>query len=88
MVDDNNIYNSGLNSQDWVSLRDVMWPFIHAEDMKTITIKEVPEHLKNHPLIKCIKKYKQTEEDQYLDEAGQYLAPSKEPFGWYVLLTK
>lgn len=83
-----NIYNSGLNRDDWQSLRDAIWPFVHARTPSDIAIAEVAQHLADHPLINLIKKYKETGDENYLDQAGRYLIPSEEPFGWYVPLTK
>jgi hypothetical protein len=87
-ISQTNIYNSGLNETDWKSLRDVIWPFIHAKNPSDIAIPEVPQHLANHPVIMLIKKYKEIGDEDYLDQAGQYLIPTSEPFGWYVALTK
>ena len=87
-MNDDNVYNSGLNDADWLALRDVIWPFIHADDPSKVDIPEVPMHLKNHPMLKEIKKYKGTGNDKYLDKAGQYLIPTGKSFGWYVPLTK
>ena len=83
-----NVYNTGLNESDWKSLRDVILPFIHARKPLDVAIRQVPQHLTNHPLIDLIKKYKETGERSYLDQAGQCLIPTKEPFGWYVPLLK
>lgn len=83
-----NVYNSGLNYTDWQLLRDAIQPFIHAKTPANIEILKVPEHLTNHPLIELIKKYRETGDENFLDQAGQYLVPSSEPFGWYVTLTK
>ena len=83
-----NVYNSGLNNADWQSLRDILWPFIHAKNPSEITIPQVPQHLANHPLIELIIKYKETGIENYLDRAGQYLVPTSQPFGWYLTLTK
>jgi len=83
-----NVYKSGLNEADWCALRDVIWPFIHAKDPSKVNIPNVPQHLKNHPLVKQIQKYKETGNEKYLDKAGKCLIPTKEFFGWYVSLTK
>lgn len=83
-----NVYNSGLDYADWQILRDVIWPFIHAKTPANIEIQKVPEHLTNHPLIELIRMYRETGDEGFLDQAGQYLVPSNEPFGWYVTLTK
>ncbi|MEJ2361755.1 MAG: hypothetical protein P8Z75_10060 [Gammaproteobacteria bacterium] len=87
-MDKKNIYGSGLNSEDWFFLRNVMWPFIHTEDPTSVEIAEVPHHLVKHALIENIRKYKETGEGKYLDKAGQCLIPTERSFGWYVPLTK
>jgi hypothetical protein len=83
-----NVYNSGLNDTDWQLLRDVFWPFVHTKNPSDVAIPEVPQHLANHPLVLLIKKYKETGNEDYLDQAGQHLVPTNKPFGWYVPLTK
>jgi hypothetical protein len=88
ITNNKNVYSSGLDDADWKSLRDVIWPFVHAKNPSDIAIAEVPQHLANHPLINLIKKYKETGDENYLDQAGQHLIPTNEPFGWYVPLTK
>ncbi len=87
-MDDKNIYGSGLNRTDWQVLRDVIWPFLHAKDPRKVELLSVPGHLRDHPLVNYIRKYKETGDEKYLDMAGQCLIPTKEPFGWYVPLTK
>jgi hypothetical protein len=83
-----NVYGSGLNDADWCALRDVVWPFIHADDPSAVPMPEVPDHLKAHPIVEAIRRYRRDKRDEDLDQAGQGLIPSKDPFGWYVLLTK
>ncbi len=83
-----NVYKSGLDADDWICLRNVIWPFIHAEDIKSIPIVDVPDHLKEHRVVKFIRMYKETGNDEYLDKAGQCLIPTTKPFGWYLPLTK
>jgi hypothetical protein len=31
-MDEGNVFGSGLNSEDWLALRDAVWPFLHADD--------------------------------------------------------
>lgn len=83
-----NFLNSNLNENDWNILRDVIWPFIHANDASKVEILNVPDHLKQHPLIDYLQKFKETGDEKYLDSAGQCLIPTQEPFGWYLPLTK
>jgi hypothetical protein len=87
-ADQKSIYNSGLNLRDWISLRDALWPFIYAKDPSAISIPDVPPHLEHHPLIKTIQKYRETNDENDLVRAGQYLAPTNKSFGWYVVITK
>ena len=68
-MDDDDVYECGLNSEDWICLRDVVWPFIHAESIESINVPEVPDYLKEHELGEYIKKYKETGDDKYLDKA-------------------
>jgi len=82
-------YGSGLNSQDWISLRDVLWPFLHAEDPSEVEIsRNLPSRLEDHPLVALVREYKATGAVHLLDQAGRLLIPTNEPFGWYVPLTK
>jgi len=87
-MSDDDVYGSGLNSDDWISLRDVIWSFLHAKDLESVEIPPVPQHLQSHPLIEFIQKYKSTGDEEFLDKAGQILIPSEKPFGWYLGLTK
>ena len=87
-VSQTNVYNSGLNASDWKSLRDVIWPFLHAKDPSLVEVPAVPDHLADHPLIKMIQSYKETGDVKYLDEAGKCLIPTEVSFGWYTALTK
>ncbi|HKI54990.1 MAG TPA: hypothetical protein VJ987_12760 [Anaerolineales bacterium] len=87
-MSDKNFHNTGLNEADWKILRDIMWPFIHANDLSKVEISNVPEHLMKHPLIDYLRSYKETGDEKYLDSAGQCLIPTQEPFGWYLPLTK
>lgn len=82
------IYGSDLNDEDWVSLRNALSPFIHAKRPAEVPIPPVPNHLDQHPLMECIRKYRATGDDTYLDRAGRFLVPTDTPFGWYVPLTK
>ena len=85
---EDNVYGSGLSSEDWIALRDAIWPFLHAEDPSEIDIPGVPRHLQSHPLLAKLELYRETKAKRYLDEAGQMLIPMEEPFGWYLPLTK
>jgi hypothetical protein len=88
-MDESDVGGSGLNLDDWVALRDVFWPFIHAENPAHVPApRGLPKHLKNHRLVRLIRKYRDTSDKKYLDQAGQLLIPTSEPFGWYVPLTK
>ena len=82
------MYGTNLNEEDWISLRDVILPFIHASDPRSVEIPPIPEHLESHPVVVLIRKYKKTGKDKYLDKAGQQLIQTEKPFGWYVILTK
>ncbi|MGY8881767.1 MAG: hypothetical protein ACKVJL_04990 [Dehalococcoidia bacterium] len=88
MANSSDVYGSGLNDQDWNSLRDVIWPFLHADDPSVIDVPSVPRHLVDHSVLKLIRDYRTTGDDQLLDKAGRYLIPTDEPFGWYIPLTK
>jgi hypothetical protein len=80
-----NIHGSGLNSEDWLALRDVLWPFYLAKDPARVEIIQgLPEHLREHPLIALVHRYRDTGDDKYLDEAGRLLVPTGLPFGWRV----
>jgi hypothetical protein len=83
-----NVYNSGLNATDWKTLRDVIWPFLHAKDPSMVKIPAVPDHLVDHPLVRMIQNYKETGDESFLDEAGKCLIPTEVSFGWYTALTK
>ena len=87
-TDDQNVYDSGLNSSDWCALRDVIWPFLHTRVPQAVDFPSVPEHLANHPVVTLMRQFQATGADELLDRAGQYLIPTKDPFGWYVPLTK
>ncbi len=87
-MSEDNIYNSGLNEADWKSLRDVIWPFIHAKEPDLVELPIIPSHLIDHALVKYIQKYKETGDEKYLDMAGQCLIPTEKYFGWYVPITK
>lgn len=88
-MDEKNVYNSGLASDDWRALREVIWPFIHAEHPAQVEIPQgLPAHLSEHPLVALIRRYRATGDSTYLDQAGRLLAPTDEPFGWYLPLTK
>jgi hypothetical protein len=87
-IDPEDVYASGLNLEDWTALREILSPFLHVEDPSSVKMPPVPHHLRDHPLIDAIRLYRDTEEGTYLDNAGQCLVPSKEPFGWYLPLTK
>jgi len=88
-IDNENVYGSGLRSDDWIALRDIFWPFIHAKEPEMIELpSNIPEHLQDHPLLQYLKQYQATVNKEYLDKAGQILIPTKEPFGWYLPLTK
>lgn len=87
-MDEVNVYGSGLNSTDWCSLRDIVWPFLHAEDPSKVAMPEVPSHLNKHPIVEAIRRYRRHNKDEDLDLAGRGLIPTTEPFGWYVVLTK
>lgn len=83
------VYGSGLGSEDWTILRDVIWPFLHVDNPANVAIpQELPEQVKEHPIVRLVRKYQQTGEDRFLDQAGQHLIPTGEAFGWYVPLTK
>jgi hypothetical protein len=81
-------YHHEISNSDYIALKHVMWPFIHAKEPSTVQIPEYPSHLSDHPLVNYINKYKNTADKTYLDKAGQILCPTSEPFGWYVALTK
>jgi hypothetical protein len=85
---DNDVYGSGLNSEDWISLKDMIWPFVHADDPGSVEIPAVPPYLKSHPVVQWIKKYQSTGDKAFLDKAGHLLIPTRKPFGWYLPLTK
>jgi hypothetical protein len=88
MIDKDNVYGSGLNESDWCALKDIVFPFLHADDPSIVPMPDVPEHLSHHPIVEAIRRYRRSKRDKDLDLAGQGLIPSKEPFGWYVVLTK
>ncbi|MCL6592326.1 MAG: hypothetical protein K6U80_20575 [Firmicutes bacterium] len=85
---DNDVYGSGLQREDWYALLKFMMPFIHCKDPSIVEIPSIPEHLKDHPLVRAIYNYRSTGDDSYLDQAGRFLCPTDKPFGWYVVLTK
>jgi hypothetical protein len=88
-MDNENIYGSGLNNEDWTALRDVIWPFLHASDPRVVEVSpRLPVHLQNHPLVSLIHEYQATGADDLLDRAGRLLIPTDKPFGWYAPLTK
>lgn len=82
------VYGSGLNSEDWRALRDAIWPFLHAQAPARVRMPRLPKHLKDHQLVRLIRKYRETGDEKYLDRAGRILIPTKKPFGWYLALTK
>ena len=70
-------------------MRDVIWPFLHAEDPGTVKVSpRLPAHLQNHPLVSLIRENQARGAEDLLDGAGRLLIPTDEPFGWYVFLTK
>ena len=81
-------YGSGLDPNDWMSLRDVIWPYLHADNPAEVEVPYVPDHLRDHEIIRLIRQYRESADKDLLDKEGQLLVPSKEPFGWYVPLTK
>jgi len=81
-------YGSGIPHDDWIALRDIVFPFLHADDPGTVPMPPVPENLQHHPVVKAIVRYRKNGKDEDLDLAGQGLIPTDEPFGWYVPLTK
>jgi hypothetical protein len=48
----------------------------------------LPNHLRDHPLVRLLRRYRETGDDRYLDQAGRLLIPTDQPFGWYLTLTK
>lgn len=88
MIDRQNVYGSGLDTNDWCALRDLVLPFLHADDPSTVTMREVPAHLEKRPIVEAIKRYRESKRDEDLDAAGQGLIPAGEPFGWYLALTR
>jgi hypothetical protein len=84
----NGVYGSGLAEQDWVALKNAIWPFIHAKNPGLVEVPTVPDHLMDHPVIQAIRKFRETGDNVHLDAAGTLLIPCSEPFGWYVPLTK
>lgn len=83
------VYGSGLNSQDWVILRDVIWPFLHAKEPWAVEISpSLPDRLKTHPMVSLLREYQSKGSEELLDQAGKLLIPSDKPFGWYAPLTK
>jgi len=88
-MDTDNVYGSGLNSSDWAALHKAIWPFIHAKEPSKVEMPQnLPKHLCDHPLVRLLGKYRETGDDNYLDQAGRLLSPTNKPFGWYVVLTK
>lgn len=84
-----NFDGGGLSLEDWLSLRDAIWPFLHAEFPARIEMPQgLPAHLTSHPLVGLIRRYRETGDSQYLDQAGRLLIPTDQPFGWYLPLTK
>ena len=80
---DNNVHNSGLNTNDWLALRDVLWAFYRATHPAQVEIPQgLPEHLREHPVIGLVRNYQESSDDKYLDQAGQLLVPTDLPFGW------
>ena len=87
-IDSEDVYASGMNLEDWTTLREILFPFLHVEDPSSVEIPPVPAYLRDHPQIAAIRLYRDTKEDTYLDKAGQCLIPSERPFRWYLPLTK
>jgi hypothetical protein len=82
-VGESNVHGSGLNTEDWLALRDALWPFYRAMHPARVEMTQgLPEHLREHPLIGLVREYRETGEDKYLDQAGQLLVPTDLPFGW------
>lgn len=82
------VYGSGLNPDDWKALRDVFWPFVHADDPRKVPVPVVPDRLGDHAVVRYVRTYRDTGDEAFLDKAGQALIPTSRPFGWYVPLTK
>lgn len=85
----NSVADSGLPSEDWCALRDVLLPFLHAEQPAQVGMPEgLPAHLVEHPLVGLVRRYRETGDKSFLDAAGRLLIPTEEPFAWYLALTK
>jgi hypothetical protein len=88
-MDEASVYGSGLNSADWIALREAIWPFLHATNPAHLAIfRRLPKHLQDHPVVRFLREYRETGDERYLDQAGRGLIPTTSPFGWYVPLTK
>ena len=85
---DAGVYGSGLSIEDWTSLRDVVWPFLHTADPGSVEIPAVPQHLESHPVVQLMREYRESADEEVLDRAGRLLIPTETPFGWYLPLTK
>jgi hypothetical protein len=82
------VYGSGLSAEDWGSLRAALEPFLHAKDPAAVSLPRVPRHLTQHPMMECLRRYRETGDDKDLDRAGRFLVSTDTPFAWYLPLTK